>query len=162
MAIDMAERGANFNEVYHYFLARDLTEHDSYVIAQRVFRGGQVEGGSCFTKDISYTKGLIETVNFIRSAISSGVPEILSTLFVGKVTLDDVPVLYEYTLEGLIQEPTYMPEIFQDLCGLYTWFGFSSGLALVDLGSVQAHFEELFAQLPERQAVIAPTEDTEL
>ncbi len=162
MAIDMAERGANFNEVYQYFLARDLTEHDSYVIAQRVFRGGQVEGGSCFTKDISYTKGLIETVNFIRSAITSGVPEILSTLFVGKVTLDDVPVLYEYTLEGLIQEPTYMPEIFRDLCGLYTWFGFSSGLALVDLDSVQAHFEELFAQLPERQAVIAPTEDTEL
>ena len=30
-------------------------------------------------------------------------------LFVGKVTLDDIPVLYQHYLEGLIAAPRYLP-----------------------------------------------------
>ena len=144
VAIDMAENGADFLEVYRHFIGQGLSQHDSYKIAQRVFRGGMVEGGSCFTKDLSYVKGFVETVNFIRSAILSDKPEILPMLFVGKVALDDIPVLYQYQQAGLIKAPRYLPSRFRDLNGLYVWFGFSSGMSLLDLERVQAHFKKLF------------------
>ncbi|MCW8853149.1 MAG: flavohemoglobin expression-modulating QEGLA motif protein, partial [Gammaproteobacteria bacterium] len=115
--------------------------------AQRVFRGGNVRGGSYFTKDLSYVRGFVETVNFIKSAILSDVPQLLPMLFVGKVTLDDIPILYEYMNEGVISPPKYLPSMFRDLNGLYTWFGFSSGMSLINLGRVQNHFEKMFAEL---------------
>jgi uncharacterized protein (TIGR02421 family) len=159
IAIDMAEQGADFIEVYRYFLDRDVSPHDSYTIAQRVFRGGMVEGGACFTKDLSYVRGFIELVNFIRSATMEGVPELLPMLFVGKVTLDDVPVLYEHYLDGLVVAPRYLPPMFADLNGLYVWFGFSSGIAQLDIQNVQAHYREHFHNLPSAPAL--PAEDCE-
>lgn len=154
VAINMAEQGANFLEIYQYFLDSGLNKSDSFVIAQRTFRGGNVKGGACFTKDLSYVKGFIETVNFIKSAILSGVPELLPMLFLGKVTLEDIPVLYEYMLEGIIASPKYLPPMFQDLNGLYTWFGFSSGMSHIDLVKVQKHFEKEFQGLPVSSPVI--------
>lgn len=147
VAIDMAEQGADFIEVYRHFVDHGLSPKESYKIAQRVFRGGMVGGGACFTKDLSYVKGFVETVNFIRSAILADVPQILPLLFVGKVSLDDVPVLYQYLDDGTIQAPHYLPPMFRDLNGLYVWFGFSSGLSQVNLKSVQNHFQTLFHQL---------------
>ncbi|MBB5187128.1 MULTISPECIES: flavohemoglobin expression-modulating QEGLA motif protein [Zhongshania] len=146
VAIDMAENGADFLEVYRHFVSQGLSQHDSYKIAQRVFRGGMVEGGSCFTKDLSYVKGFVETVNFIRSAILSDKPEMLPMLFVGKVALDDVPVLHHYQQAGFIEAPRYLPPMFRDLNGLYVWFGFSSGMSLLDLARIQEHFKTLFEQ----------------
>lgn len=146
VAIDMAENGADFLDVYRHFISQGLSQHDSYKIAQRVFRGGMVAGGSCFTKDLSYVKGFVETVNFIRSAILADKPEFLPMLFVGKVALDDIPVLYQYQQAGLIKAPRYLPPMFRDLNGLYVWFGFSSGMSLLDLERVQTHFKNLFDQ----------------
>jgi len=162
VAIDMAEQGADFIQVYQHFVDAGLSEHDSYIIAQRTFRGGDVRGGACFTKDLSYVKGFVETVNFIRSAILSGVPEILPMLFVGKVTLDDLPTLYEHTLEGLIKPPAFLPPMFRDLNGLYTWFGFSSGMTLVNLARVKQHFEKLFASLPVASPILPAEPDAEI
>ena len=147
VAIHMAEQGADFIEVFRHFVDRSLSENESYKIAQRVFRGGMVEGGSCFTKDLSYVRGFVETINFIRSAILSDVPELLSMLFLGKLTLDDIPVLYQHVLEGTISPPQYLPPMFSDVNGLYTWFGFSSGIMSVDLALVQKHFESLFQEI---------------
>ncbi len=144
VAIDMAERGADFMDVYRHFLGKELSESDAYTIAQRTFRGGMVGGGACFTKDLSYVRGFIETVNFIKTAILSDVPQILPFLFSGKVTLDDIPVLYQYHQEGVIAAPQFLPPMFRDLNGLYVWFGFASGLSLIDLDSIQKHFQELF------------------
>ena len=162
VAIDMAEQGADFIQVYQHFVDAGLSEHDSYIIAQRTFRGGDVRGGACFTKDLSYVKGFVETVNFIRSAILSGVPEILPMLFVGKVTLDDLPTLYEHTLEGLVKPPAFLPPMFRDLNGLYTWFGFSSGMTLVNLARVKQHFEKLFASLPVASPILPAEPDAEI
>ncbi|MFO1389891.1 flavohemoglobin expression-modulating QEGLA motif protein [Cellvibrio sp.] len=148
VAVDLAEQGANFCEVYKHFLDRGISEHDSYRVTQRVFRGGTLSGGSVFTKDISYVKGFVENVNFIRSAIQSGVPEIIPMLFVGKVTLDDLPLLYERYLEGVIVAPKYLPSMFRDLNGLYVWFGFSSGMGLMNIAKVQQHFSKLFQKMP--------------
>jgi uncharacterized protein (TIGR02421 family) len=162
VAVDLAEQGADFIEVYRYFLERGISEHDSYRVTQRVFRGGTLTGGSVFTKDISYVKGFVENVNFIRSAIHSGVPEIIPMLFVGKVTLDDLPLLYERYLEGVIVGPKYLPPMFRDLNGLYVWFGFSSGMSVMNIARVQQHFNKLFQQLPATAPLYPPKTDTEL
>ncbi|MGD8174534.1 flavohemoglobin expression-modulating QEGLA motif protein [Marinimicrobium sp. ARAG 43.8] len=168
VAVDLAEQGADFCEVYRYFIDKGISEHDSYRVTQRVFRGGQVAGdqGSVFTKDISYVRGFVENVNFIRSAIQSGVPEIIPMLFVGKVTLDDLPLLYERYLEGVISAPRYIPPMFRDMNGLYVWFGFSSSLSLMNIARVQRHFNQLFSQLPQTEPLYASAQpdrrDTEL
>jgi len=160
VAVDLAERGANFCEVYHHFLNSGVSEHDSYRVTQRVFRGGTLEGGSVFTKDISYVKGFVENVNFIRSAIQSGVPEIIPMLFVGKVTLDDLPLLYERHLEGVIAAPKYLPSMFKNLNGLYVWFGFSSGISSMNIARVQQHFSKMFEQFP-RAAHLYPNQNND-
>ena len=80
-------------------------------------------------------------------------------LFVGKVTLDDIPVLYEHFLEGLIAPPKHLPPMFRDLNGLYVWFGFSSGIAQIDIQNVQAHFSGSFKNLPHLSA--KPAQDCE-
>jgi len=162
VAVDLAEQGADFCEVYRYFLERGISEHDSYRVTQRVFRGGTLSGGSVFTKDISYVKGFVENVNFIRSAIQSGVPEILPMLFVGKVTLDDLPLLYERYLEGVIAAPKYLPPMFRDLNGLYVWFGFSSGMGLMNIARVQQHFNQLFQKMPASTPLYISKNDAEL
>lgn len=162
VAVDLAEQGADFCEVYQYFLARGLSEHDSYRVTQRVFRGGTLTGGSVFTKDISYVKGFVENVNFIRSAIVSGVPEIIPMLFVGKVTLDDLPLLYERYLEGVIAAPKYLPSMFRDLNGLYVWFGFSSSMGLMNIARVQQHFSKLFQKMPASTPLYNNTTDIEI
>jgi len=144
VAVDMAEQGGDFVEVYQAMMSRGWTEQESFKITQRVFRGGMISGGSVFTKDLSYLRGFIENVNFIRSAINSGVPEIIPMLFVGKVTLDDIPVLYQHYLEGTIAGPQYKPVMFRDLNGLYVWFGFATGISVVNMARVQEHFDLLF------------------
>lgn len=161
VAVDLAEQGADFCEVYRYFIERGVSEHDSYRVTQRVFRGGTLSGGSVFTKDISYVKGFVENVNFIRSAIQSGVPEIIPMLFVGKVTLDDLPLLYERYLEGVIAAPKYLPPMFRDLNGLYVWFGFSSGMSVMNIARVQQHFSKLFKQLPATEPLYPAKADAE-
>ena len=161
-AVAMAEEGANFIEVYNHFREKGISRHDSYRVTQRVFRGGMVEGGAVFTKDISYVKGFVENVNFIKSAIESGVPEILPMMFVGKVTLDDIPILYQHYLEGTIAAPQYLPPMFRDLNGLFVWFGLSSGMSLVDMGSVKRHYRKLFDKLPKAAPLFEASADIEI
>lgn len=148
VAVDMAEQGADFVQVYRHFRERGMSGPASYKLVQRVFRGGTLEGGSVFTKDIAYLRGFVENVNFIRSSIRSGVPEILPMLFVGKLTLDDIPTLYQHYLEGTIAGPHYLPEMFRDLNGLYVWFGFASGMSVMDMARVQRHYQKLFDSMP--------------
>ncbi|MGL4506314.1 MAG: flavohemoglobin expression-modulating QEGLA motif protein, partial [Aeromonas sobria] len=50
------------------------------------------------------------------------------------------------------------PPMFRDLTGLYVWFGFSSGMSLIDIGRVQRHFRQLFHHLPVANPIIAPVD----
>lgn len=146
-AIHVAEQGADFVETFHHLRDRGLPDEEAYTTTQRVFRGGMVQGTSVFTKDLSYVKGFVENVNFIRSAIGAGLPELIPMLFVGKITLEDIPVLYEAYLEGIVEPPRYLPDMFRDLNGLYVWFGFSNGLSLVNMKRVQKHYLKSFEQI---------------
>ncbi|MBV7317545.1 flavohemoglobin expression-modulating QEGLA motif protein [Shewanella sp. NIFS-20-20] len=160
-AVSMAENGADFIEVFRYFREQNLSETDSYRITQRVFRGGDVSGGSYFTKDISYVRGYVENVNFIRAAITAGLPELIPMLFVGKLAIEDIPTLYQAQKLGVIEAPQYLPPMFDDYSGLYAWFGFAAGLAEINLKGVQRHFQRLFKDLPTIDPISEFTDETE-
>lgn len=146
IGIDMAEQGADFIEVYNYYLNQDHDEVESFQNTMRVFRGGVISGGAPFTKDISYCRGLIENYNFMRTAIREGRPELIPFLYVGKIHVEDIPMLYQKHLEGIVEAPRYLPPQFQDLNGLAVWMSFSNFFNKVNLAKVQEHYQQLFHQ----------------
>jgi uncharacterized protein (TIGR02421 family) len=144
IAIEKAEEGANLLELIEYFRTEGYSEEDCLQSAKRICRGGTLTGGAPFTKDISYCKGFIENYNFMRSAIRAGKPQLLPFLFVGKVHVDDVPLLYQKYEEGIIDAPKHLPPLFRDLSGLSVWMSFSNFLNVVNLKQVQEHYDRLF------------------
>ena len=144
LGIDKAEDGANILELIEFYRTEGYSEDECMANAKRVYRGGVVEGGAPFTKDISYCRGFIENYNFIRSAIRAGRPELIPFLFAGKLHVDDVPLIYQKFKEGIIDAPRYLPPQFRDLNGLAVWMSFSSFLNLVDLQRIQEHYNKLF------------------
>lgn len=146
VGIDMAEEGADFLQLFRFFADEGYSEREAYQLAMRICRGGLVSGGAPFTKDIAYCRGFIENYNFIRTAIRAGRPQLVPFLFVGKVHVDDIPLLYRMHLEGVVDPPKCLPPQFADLNGLAIWMSFSSFLNQVDLRKVQEHYGELFAK----------------
>ena len=144
LAIDKAEEGANLLEIIEFYRTEGYSEEDCIWNATRVFRGGLVEGGAPFTKDIAYCKGFIENYNFMRAAIRAGVPAMVPFIFAGKLHVDDVPLLYQKHQEGIVDAPKFMPWQFTDLNGIAVWMSFSSFLNLVDLKRIQEHYNKLF------------------
>lgn len=144
IGIDKAEEGADFLEVYDFYLTEGYTAHESYRNSMRVFRGGVITGGAPFTKDISYCRGFIENYNFIRTAIRRGRPEIVPFLFAGKLSVDDIPLLYQKSLEGIVDAPKLLPAQFDDMNGLAVWMSFSNFLNTVDMDGVSKYYDELF------------------
>jgi uncharacterized protein (TIGR02421 family) len=144
LAIDKAEDGANILDIIEFYRTEGYSEEESISSAKRVFRGGVIEGGAPFTKDISYCRGFVENYNFMRAAIRGGRPELIPFLFAGKLHVDDIPLLYQKHKEGIIDAPRYLPPQFQDLNGVAVWMSFSSFLNLVDLKRIQEHYNKLF------------------
>ena len=68
-AVAMALDGADFIEVFRYFLDAGQTPEDSFASAQRVFRGVPTTGGAAFTKDTVYLRGLVGVHTFFRWAL---------------------------------------------------------------------------------------------
>ncbi len=146
LGIDRAEDGADVLELIEFYRTEGYSEEECLFNAIRIFRGGCVEGGAPFTKDISYCKGFVENYNFMRAAIRAGHPELIPFLFVGKLSVEDVPLLYRKHREGLVDAPAFLPPPFADLSGVAVWMGFSSFLNRVDLSRVQEHYNALFRQ----------------
>jgi uncharacterized protein (TIGR02421 family) len=144
LGIDKAEDGANILELIEFYRTEGYTEDECLSNAKRVFRGGVVEGGAPFTKDISYCRGFIENYNFMRAAIRLGRPYLIPFLFAGKLHVDDIPLLYQKYQEGIVDPPLHLPPQFRDLNGLAVWMSFSSFLNAVDLRRIQEHYDKLF------------------
>ncbi len=144
IGVEKAEEGANIVELIEFYRTEGYSEDESLANAKRVFRGGVLEGGAPFTKDISYCKGFIENYNFMRAAVRAGHPQLLPFLFVGKIHVDDVPLLYQKFKEGIVDPPRYLPPQFRDVSGLAVWMSFSSFLNQIDLRRIQSHYDKLF------------------
>ncbi|WP_374012935.1 flavohemoglobin expression-modulating QEGLA motif protein [Pseudoxanthomonas koreensis] len=124
-AIAMALDGADFLQVFGYFLAAGQDEEESFASAQRVFRGVPVGGGSAFTKDTVYLHGLVAVHTFFRRALQRDRLRLCRWLFAGKMTLEDV-VRFEPLLgEGILAPPRWLPPWVERASGLAGMLAFS-------------------------------------
>jgi uncharacterized protein (TIGR02421 family) len=143
IALDKIRLGANFIDIYRYFLNEcGFTEEDSYNQTTRLFRGSTPTGGP-FTKDLSYAKGFVLIYNYLRFAISQRHVDSIHLLFTGKLVLDDLPLLAELQERKILTPPVYLPTPFRDLAALSAWMSFSLYLNKFDLTEIQKNFRFL-------------------
>jgi uncharacterized protein (TIGR02421 family) len=141
-AVSMAEEGANFLDVFNFYLEQGLNEDDSYHATTRVFRGSTPKGGP-FTKDLSYSKGFILIYNYIRLAVQRGLVSHIPILFMGKTTLEDVHILADLVEEEIAISPKYVPPQFRDLAALSAWMCYSLFLNKLDLQRLATDFKAI-------------------
>jgi uncharacterized protein (TIGR02421 family) len=142
--VAMAEAGANFLEVYRFFLGEGYEPHESYHHAMRIFRGSLPDGAGPFTKDLCYSKGFVLIYNFIRLAVRRGQARRVPLLFCGKTTLADIKTLGQLADEGLVVPPRYVPPQFADLHALSAWMCFANFLNRLSLKRIEEDYAGLF------------------
>ena len=125
IAIDMALAGADFIEVFRFFLEAGQTEVDSFTSAMRVFRGCPLTGGTAFTKDTVYLHGLLSVHTFFRWTFKQRRLNLTHLLFAGKMALHDVFTLEPLFAAGVIAEPLYLPPWIRRTNGLAGTLAFS-------------------------------------
>jgi uncharacterized protein (TIGR02421 family) len=162
LAIQMAVDGADFIEVYRHFLEQaersagqsrsrptiEQMQREAFEQARRVFRGGVLEGGAPFTKDVVYLDGLLRVHDFLRSLVAAGRADILQLLFCGKLSLADIPVLCELAEMGLLKAPKFLPPWAADRRFLVSYLAYSGFLERVHMGQVHERYAEVLASAP--------------
>ncbi len=124
-AVAMALEGADFLQVFRYFLDAGQDEVESFTSAQRVFRGVPTTGGAAFTKDTVYLRGLIGVHTFFRWALKHDKLRLCRLLFAGKMTLADVARFEPLFDSGDLQPPRWLPEWVARANGLAGMLAFS-------------------------------------
>ncbi|PKG97716.1 flavohemoglobin expression-modulating QEGLA motif protein [Paraglaciecola sp. MB-3u-78] len=148
LAIQMAIEGADFLDVYHYFLERIGNESQAYENTRRVFRGGVLTGGAPFTKDGVYLEGFIRVHNFLKAIAANGRADCLKLLFCGKMDIEDIPVLYKLEEMGLCQPAKYLPPWVKDARYLLSYLTCSEFINKMDMTKNYAHYDELLHSIP--------------
>ncbi|MGA9332703.1 MAG: flavohemoglobin expression-modulating QEGLA motif protein [Rudaea sp.] len=138
LAIDMALGGADFIEVFKFFLGSGQIESDSFTSAMRVFRGAPLAGGSAFTKDAVYLHGLLSVHTFFRWALKNQKLKLCRNLFAGKMALHDVIALEPYFDSDYIAAPLYLPPWMQRASGMAGTLAFSLFANKIRLDRVEA------------------------
>lgn len=138
LAIDKALHGADFIDVFKFFLGAGQNEADSFTSAMRVFRGAPTGGGAAFTKDAVYLHGLLSVHTFFRWALKNKKLKLCRSLFAGKMTLHDVLALEPYFDSGYIAAPGYIPPWVQRANGLAGTLAFSLFANRIRLDRVEA------------------------
>lgn len=144
LAVDKAEDGASFLDVFEWYRTEGYDEEECFANARRVFRGGPVEGGAPFTKDACYCKGIVLNYAFIRAAIQHNRTELIPFLFVGKVAHEDVPILHARVADGVVRPPKHVPPMFRDMNGLAIWMAYSSFFSRLGGNAVADYYGKLF------------------
>ena len=138
IAIDMALKGADYIDVFRFFLDSGQTEADSFTSAMRVFRGVPVTGGHAFTKDTVYLHGLLSVHTFFRWALKNQRLKLVRYLFAGKMALHDVLSLEPYFDSGWIAPALYIPHWVARANGLAGMLAFSLFANRIRLDRVEA------------------------
>lgn len=148
LAIDLATKGADFKEVFEFYLPRADTPDQAYENTRRIFRGGLVSGGAPFTKDLVYLNGLLRVHNYMRSVVKLGRADLIRIMFSGKMDIEDIPALAYLAGEGALAGPKYMPPWVKDLRFLVSYLAYSSFLNQVKMPGFQSYYEKALADVP--------------
>ncbi|WP_437660227.1 flavohemoglobin expression-modulating QEGLA motif protein [Sorangium sp. So ce1182] len=140
LAVDKAEDGASFLDVFEWYRTEGYEEEECFQNARRVFRGGVLAGGAPFTKDACYCKGIVLNYAFMRAAIQHDRAMLIPFLFVGKVAHEDVPILHAHVTDGIVRPPPYLPPMFDDMNGLAIWICYSSFFSRLGGTALAEHY----------------------
>ncbi|MCB0406038.1 MAG: DUF1704 domain-containing protein, partial [Bdellovibrionales bacterium] len=143
IAIDRALAGANFVETFEYFLSNGQSEKESFWSAARIFRGGQPDGKTIFTKDGVYLDGLIKVHSLFQWAMMHDRMGVLHLLFCGRVTIDDLFLLEGSLTDGLVAEPHFYPEWYEKIEGLAGSLTFSLLTNVINADELDSYFSAL-------------------
>lgn len=110
IGLDMAEKGADLLDLFHFFREHGQDIEESYFSAMRLLRGGYPQGGVVFYKDAIYLSGLITVEGFLKRTMHRGMVHDLALLFAGKLTVGDVERLHPLRESGLVAAPAYLPD----------------------------------------------------
>ena len=137
-ATSMALAGADFLQVFDYFIAAGQSTDESFASAQRVFRGVPVTGGHAFTKDAVYLRGMVEVHTFFRWALREDRLLRCRQLFAGKMTLADSGRLQPLFDSGAVAPPRWLPRWVAQAGGLAGLLAFSLFANRIRLDSIGA------------------------
>jgi uncharacterized protein (TIGR02421 family) len=143
LAVDKAEDGASFLDVFEWYRTEGYDEEECFQNSRRVFRGGLLGGGAPFTKDACYCKGIVLNYAFMRAAIQQDKAQLIPFLFVGKVAHEDIPVLYAHVTDGIVKPPPFLPPIFDDMSGLAIWMCYSSFFSRLGGTAITEHYAKV-------------------
>jgi uncharacterized protein (TIGR02421 family) len=142
-AIQMGLDGADFLDVFRFFLDNDQDEEESYQSSMRIFRGGDPRGRNVFTKDGVYVQGLIYAHLFLLKAIQEGKPQFMDHLFCGRLTFGDVVALEPFVESGFISAPRFVPPWIANRRALAASLSYTIFATRIDLADVELdHFLE--------------------
>jgi uncharacterized protein (TIGR02421 family) len=162
IAVDMAARGADYLEVYRYLLAR-FEPAKAARMSERVFRGGVVEGGAPFTKDVAYQRGYCRTFNFLRAALEVRDLDIVRAFLAGKMSVDEAELVRDLVEEGVCAGPVHLPAWFDDIDRLNAIVTHSVTMNRFSLPSISRYYarrrERRKALVPEDADAAAADED---
>ncbi|MBS0357750.1 MAG: flavohemoglobin expression-modulating QEGLA motif protein [Proteobacteria bacterium] len=142
VTISMVDKGANFLDIFHYFQEQGYGDENSYETSVRIFRGSTPDGLP-FTKDLSYTKGVVMIFNYIRLAIQRGLLDRIPLLFLGKTTLGDLHSWSDLIDKKIVVRPKYVPPQFFDMSGLASWVSYSLFLNKINLQKLAENYKQI-------------------
>ncbi|MGD9591622.1 MAG: flavohemoglobin expression-modulating QEGLA motif protein [Candidatus Berkiella sp.] len=143
-AVELAEDGATFLDIFEFFRTEGYGEDECYVLASRVFRGSLPTMGP-FTKDLSYAKGFVTVYNFLQLAVRKGKLDRIPMLFCGKTNLEDIRDIAQLIDEKIIIPPRYLPPQIKDMNAITAWMCFANFLNQLSLKKVESDYDYLFS-----------------
>ena len=148
VAVQSVVDGADFIELYRWFLDRTPNPEQAFESTRRIFRGAPMTGGAPFTKDCSYLSGYLSVTTFIRAAFTAGRADTLALLFSGKLDLFAIPALAELRSQGLVKPAKFLPPWASDPGWLLAHLTLNSFLANIDLGAVSEAMADVLEHCP--------------
>lgn len=142
--VAQAEEGADFLDVYRFFVEEGYEPRESYQNAMRIFRGSLPAACGPFTKDLCYSKGFVLLYNFMRLAVSRGLVRRVRLLFCGKTNLDDIKTLSLLADEGLLAPPRYIPPPFANLQALSAWMCYANFFSFLSHKRIEEDYSGFF------------------
>jgi uncharacterized protein (TIGR02421 family) len=149
LAVQLVVDGADFIELYRWFLDRTPTPEQAFESTRRIFRGAPMTGGAPFTKDCSYLSGYLSVATFIRAAFTAGRADTLALLFSGKLDLFSIPALGELRSQGLVIPAKFLPPWAADPGWVLAHLTLNTFMTGIDLDSVSAAMADLLEHCPQ-------------
>ena len=148
LATQLVIDGADFIELYRWFLDRSADPEQAFESARRIFRGAPMTGGAPFTKDCAYLSGYLQVATFVHAAFRAGRADTIGLLFAGKLDLFAIPALGELRSQGLVRPAQFAPPWATDPGWILSHLTLMTFMADIDLAAVTDAIADVLEHCP--------------